>query len=114
MKPHRPSADQNSLNDLLQEWRIGAEVPPRFEEQVWRRIAIEEGLLQEAGTWVRFRSVLEMLFARPAFATACVIAFLLSGTAAGWWQGQRDVARLNDALGQRYVQLVDPYASPRP
>lgn len=112
MKPHRPSVNQDSLSDLLQEWRIGAELPPRFEEQVWRRIINEEELLQEAGRWVRFRGALEMLFTRPAFATACVIAFLLSGTVAGWLQGQRDVARLNDALGQRYVQLVDPYASP--
>lgn len=112
MKPHRPSADRDPLSDLLQEWRIGAEVPPRFGEQVWRRIALEEELLPNTLWWRRFRGRLEMLFARPAFATAGMIAFLLAGTAAGWLQGRRDVTRLDDTLGQRYVQLVDPYASP--
>lgn len=110
MKPNRPATGKDPLENLLLEWRVETNLPPRFEEQVWRRIAIEEARQLETGGWHRFRSVLEMLFLRPAFAGACVFALVLTGLAAGWWQGNREVARLDDSLGQRYVQSVAPFA----
>lgn len=110
MKPNRPSEGKDPLANLLQEWRVETDLPPRFEEQVWRRIAVEEARQLETGWWHRFRSVMEMLFLRPALASAWVLALVLAGLAAGWWQGNREVARLDDSLGQRYVQSVAPFA----
>jgi len=113
MKPDRSSEGKDPLGQLLHEWRVEPELPPRFAEQVWRRIAAEETRLTETGWWHRCKSLAEMLFARPAFATACVLVFLLAGTAAGWWQGRQEVARLDDTMGLRYVQSVDPFSMPR-
>lgn len=113
MKPNHPSAGKDPLGNLLQEWRVEAELPPRFEEQVWRRIAVEETRAHESGWRQRFRNGLELLFARPAFASACVIALLMVGVTAGWFHGQRESARLDAKLGWRYVQSIDPYLASR-
>ena len=49
---------------------------------------------------------------RPAVAVAYATVLLIAGVAAGYWQARNQTAHLDDELGTRYVQSVDPYQKP--
>ena len=82
-------------------------LPPRFQEQVWKRIERAEApgvsLAETLRTW------LAAWFAQPAFAVAYVTAILAAGLALGFKQAQDKTAKWDRQLEARYVQSVDPY-----
>ncbi len=47
MNPER----KNPLNALLKEWQPQADLPPRFESEVWRRIALPQ---EKPARWLNF------------------------------------------------------------
>jgi len=58
MKMNKPT-DDPSLDALLQEWQVKPSLPPRFSEQVWRRIGSAEtapapsvSLAMEFANWI--------------------------------------------------------------
>ena len=104
MKPE-DHTDQ-SLDKVLQEWRVSAALPPRFQEQVWQRIERTE--TKDSG-WVTFIRQIRAAFARPALASSYVALLLFAGIAAGYWQAQASNAHADQMLSSRYVQLIDPY-----
>lgn len=106
MKPN-PEPDP-ALDKALQQWRVVAPLPPRFQEQVWQRIAAAE---QPASVplWELLRRLIETNLPRPKFAYSYVAILVLLGVVSGAWTAQRQTSRLNAALGSRYVQSVDPY-----
>ena len=47
--------------------------------------------------------------------TASYFALLLAlGVTAGWAEARQQTALVKDQLGDRYIQVLDPYASARP
>jgi len=95
----------------LSEWRTDAALPPRFQEQVWERIASAEAAHQPSlFATVRWLAALLM---RPSVATAYAMILLLIGITAGCQQGQTKSESIKSQLQTRYVQMVDPYQTPR-
>ncbi|HEV2393181.1 MAG TPA: hypothetical protein VG146_12560 [Verrucomicrobiae bacterium] len=108
MKPnHEPDKDR-ALDKVLKQWVVDAPLPPRFEEQVWQRIARTEA--RPAPTFLASLSrLIEAALPQPRFACSYVAVLLVLGVMAGSWAAQRETSRLDAALGSRYVQSIDPY-----
>jgi len=62
MKPNQPSDPDPQFRALLQEWKIDASLPPRFQDRVWQRVARTEMRVPAVGGltgWVaRWQSIL--------------------------------------------------------
>jgi len=117
MKP-LPSDDRDSpLGGLLKEWKVRGSLPPRFQERVWKRIALADaGTRQDAAAgWVgalgAWLGSLQKVLSRPGLAAGYVTALLVLGFAAGWERGVKKSAHIGQSLSSRYVQSVDPYKS---
>jgi hypothetical protein len=116
MKTNQPNKDDAPLRDLLKEWKSQAALPPRFAEQVWRRIEVVEAppapsvsLATVFATWIA------TLLPRPALATAYVAVLLLIGAGVGWTQARNETARITSGLSMRYAEAVNPYhPAPQP
>jgi hypothetical protein len=99
--------NQTTLEQTLQEWRVTTPLPPRFQEQVWKRIERAEvpSISVSDALW----AWLAVTFARPALAVAYVSVLLVVGLAFGFVQANAKAANLDRQLEARYVQSVDPY-----
>jgi hypothetical protein len=102
--------DQNdeSLRQVLQEWRVETSLPPRFQEGVWRRIELNE---TRSSGWSSLLSRIVAGIARPSLAASYLVILLLAGVLAGYWQARVSNAHAEQLLSARYVQVVDPYQS---
>ncbi len=100
------------LSRVLREWRVKASRTPRFQEEVWRRIARSEAGGERVWWKVCWRWI-ESGVRRPALAVSYVAILMLVGLSAGLVQARKDAARMDEALGARYLQSVDPYQAPR-
>jgi hypothetical protein len=101
-----PPSDEIKLSELLRTTRPTAELPPRFQENVWRRIENAEasqlkansaGWLDALATWIL----------RPQLAFAFAAVLVLMGVSLGWNSGER-LAR--SEAQARYVAAVAPNA----
>jgi hypothetical protein len=108
MKSENPTPSDEALRQVLHQWQVGAHLPPRFQEQVWRRIEHSEAQAQ-APAWILLFHRLTAALARPSLAVSYVTLLLLAGLLAGYWQVRIAKAHNDEALGSRYVQMVDPY-----
>lgn len=106
-RPKFMKENQTTLEQRLQAWRVTTPLPPRFREQVWKRIEEADGPRTSLAD--ALRNWLEGTFARPAFAVAYVSLLLVAGLALGFLQAGQKAARLDRQLEARYVQAVDPY-----
>ncbi|MGA2541283.1 MAG: hypothetical protein ABSG78_06940 [Verrucomicrobiota bacterium] len=100
--------ENDPLRALLGQWKIARPLPPRFKEQVWRRIEQREPS-GKAGALEFLLGWLESIFARRAVAVAYVTVLLAAGLMAGYVSGQAHEQRGNAQLAARYVQSIDPY-----
>lgn len=104
----------DNLSRVLKEWRADTSLPPGFQAAVWGRIDASKG--REAVSqplWHVLSAWFNQLVARPQLAVAYIVFFAMIGMTAGWAQGQKEVARVQDDLAQRYVQTLDPYQVPQ-
>jgi hypothetical protein len=92
------------LGALLRESRVSPALPPRFQENVWRRIEDAEAPAPSAPglSWL---DALAALVLRPRFAYATVTALVLAGVLLGTYQGAQ-TAKQNEQA--RYIALVAP------
>ena len=109
---HDKNTDEG-LKDTLHAWRVETPLPPRFQENVWRRVEAAEHRPQAPSSWTLFLNWLSQIAARPSVAVAYVAVFGVLGLTLGFKQAQDKSARLESRLGQRYVQAVDPFQKPR-
>ena len=93
--------DDTRLSALLRESRVSPALPPRFQENVWRRIEAKV-VPAKAGSWL---DALAGLVLRPRFAYATVTALVLAGALLGVHQGAQLAKQ--DAQA-RYVAMVAP------
>jgi hypothetical protein len=110
MKKDQSNDREAPLKAVLREWEMTAPLPPRFQEQVWRRVERAETAAPPAVSLAGLLSDwIVTLLPRPALATAYVAVLLAAGAGFGWNQARREAARITDQLGARYAQAVDPY-----
>jgi hypothetical protein len=108
MKTTGPSENDESLRKALRAWRVTTPLPPRFQEQVWRRI--ERTATQcDDSVWTMFVNRLAEAMARPVPALAYVTALLMISLTIGYWQARERTAQWDKDFAQRYLQAVDPY-----
>ena len=112
MKPNYPSENDNPLHELLAQWKVEESLPPRFQEQVWKRIEQVEAQKPQSSL-AALAHWIEAAFRRPSLASAYVAVLLFVGLGAGYWQAQGMMAQSQSELRARYVQSVDPYQAPR-
>jgi hypothetical protein len=112
MNTIQPNEDNEKLSKLLGEWKVEASLPPRFQEQVWRRIERADAHF-EVNLWRAFTRWVEATFARPALALSYVAVLLLVGLATGYVQAQDQSEQAEARWRTAYVQSVDPYQAPR-
>jgi hypothetical protein len=93
--------DDPKLSSLLRASRATPVLPPRFQQNVWRRIEAAEASAKSA-SWL---DALAALILRPRFAVAAVTALVLAGVFMGAMAGAQ-TAR-HDAQA-RYVASVAP------
>jgi len=111
MKPENPLPSDETLRQALCQWKVDAHLPPRFQEQVWRRIERTEAQVQ-VPAWVRLWQRLNAALARPSLAVSYVTLLLLAGLLAGYWQARLTRTQAEENMGARYVQLVSPFENP--
>ena len=110
MNQHQPPENDLALDQRLKQWAVETSLPPRFQEQVWQRIAQAEVKPEmTVSFWAFLRQLAETNLPRPRFVYSYVALLLLLGLASGAWAAQHESSRLNAALGSRYVQSIDPY-----
>jgi hypothetical protein len=107
MRPEQPESDP-ALSRLLRQWQPEAELPPRFQDRVWQRIADGEAR-PTASLWSAFRQWFELRFRRPAVALAYVTLLMGIGLTSGYLHARADVAQAQNAAAVRYVRVVDPF-----
>ena len=112
MKPNHPPEDDQPLHQLLAEWKTEGSFPPRFQEQVWKRID-QTAARKSQGSLAALMHWLDDAFRRPALACGYVALLLFVGLGAGYWQAQGTMAQSQSELRARYFQSVDPYQAPR-
>lgn len=103
--PNQDPAD-GTLSSLLRESRSSPGLPPRFQENVWRRIeALETRSAPDASvTWIDAFAVWLM---KPRFALAGVAVLLLSGVLLGSIEG---TTQARQHAQERYLAAVAPAA----
>ena len=109
------SENPEPLRRVMREWHVAEPLPPRFQEGVWRRIQQAEANAAPMATTsglTLFKAWLAAVLPRPAVAVAYLSVLLVAGMASGYWQARRTTAHLDNELGSRYVQSVDPYQKP--
>lgn len=107
-----PRNDEEKLSKLLKEWRTDTSPPPRFQETVWRRIERAELQTRSSG-WAALARWIGLVLPRPALAASYIAVVLTIGLTAGWAEAHQTKARIMGELGDRYVQSLDPYQTPR-
>jgi hypothetical protein len=93
--------EDTKLREVLQAARLSPSLPPRFQENVWRRIEDAEAPAASA-SWL---DALAAFVIRPRFAYATVAGLVLAGALLGAHQGAQ-IAK-QDAQA-RYVASVAP------
>jgi hypothetical protein len=99
---------EDPLDQPLRAWQVNTPLPPHFQEQAWRRIA-DMAAEDTTTLWSVFRNWCQLAFARPAVAVAYAVVLLFIGSSTGYLQAHRKSAQIENSLGERYVQSVDPY-----
>ena len=112
MKPNVTPEEESQLCEVLRHWRVDAALPPRFQERVWQRIERRE-TQPAAGLWVPLLREIAAALARPRLAVSYVTVLLAAGLLAGRWQARATNERVAQDLSARYVQMLDPYQTPR-
>jgi hypothetical protein len=113
MKKSEPAENDRKLSNVLREWKVGASLPPRFQEGVWRRIeSATVAQATNATVWSVFSRWIGSSLSRPAMAVAYIGVLLTIGATVGWARAYQQNARVKDELGQRYVQVLDPFQAP--
>ena len=102
-----------SLNKLLRTWKVEAQLPPRFQDAVWNRIAATERKAETHSAWQGFTTWIETAFSTPALAISYVAFLLFAGIGTGYWHAAGRAAQTSSELRVRYIQSVDPYQMPR-
>ena len=107
MKNENFNPTEAKLGALLCESRATPALPPRFRENVWRRIEDAEAPAS-SGETITWLEALAALMLRPRFAYATVAVLMLGGISLGAYHGAQ-TARHEAEI--RYVASVAPHSA---
>lgn len=97
------SHEDEKLKSLLAGARPAPALPPRFQENVWRRIErAEAGRIPATANWLE---ALATRLLRPRLAFAIATVLVLAGLGLGWSQGEQTARHEAQA---RYLAAVAP------
>lgn len=104
MKNPIPKADEARLSALLRQARPTPDLPPGFQNAVWRRLqkAEETGESRSLGDWLDLAAGWLL---RPRYALAGIAALLLLGMGIGLVDG---IHLSKQAAQERYLAVVSP------
>jgi hypothetical protein len=110
MKPNQDHEQDRAVDEVLKQWVVDAPLPPRFQEQVWQRIARVGAKPEPTITlWRLLRRLIETNLARPKLAYSYAAILLAVGMLVGTWAAQAQNTKMEASLGSRYLQSIDPY-----
>jgi hypothetical protein len=98
MKTTTSNPGDDALSQVLREARPAPGLPPRFQENVWRRI--EQAESPATAGWIE---ALAALVLKPRFAVAAVCTLVLAGALLGTLNG---TAHIRESAQERYVTSV--------
>ncbi len=101
MKENNQLPDDPQISALLKQARVSPGLPPRFQQNVWRRIE-DAAAPMKSESWL---DTLVNLILRPRFAMAAATVLLLAGVLAGTVEG-RQMARHDAQVN--YLASVAP------
>ena len=93
--------DDTKLREVLRATRPSPSLPPRFQENVWRRIGDADAPVK-SDSWL---DALAALVLRPRFALATATALLVAGALLGVREGG---VAANQTAQQQYLAAVAP------
>lgn len=99
MNTSQQNSDEGRLSTLIREARSESALPPRFHENVWRKIEQTE-IRAKPASWIE---LLAGLLLKPGFALATATVVLATGTLLGSLNGQ---AQARQVAQERYVAAV--------
>ena len=105
MKEQTPLSNEAKLSEWLRAARPTPELPPRFQENVWRRIEVAEQ--PRGSTATGWMDVVAAWVLRPRFALGVAALLVVTGVGLGWTSGERIAQGEAQA---RYVAAVAPDA----
>jgi hypothetical protein len=106
---HRPkpiknmNPDDTKLSEVLRAARLSPSLPPRFQENVWRRIE-DADIPVKSDSWL---DALAALVLRPRFALATAAALIVAGALLGAHEGNLTA---NQTAQEQYLAAVEPAA----
>lgn len=98
------------LKRQLSSWKADAEIPRRFQAEVWQRIAARDAA-RRTQPWHRAREWFSVQLAKPSYATALVVAGVSLSLGVAHLQAQSANARYSRELEARYVSSINPNAT---
>jgi len=101
------NTDQN-LKQLLSTWRVEAEVPPRFQANVWAQIAARESARRSL--WNQLAEWFTTEFCKPHLAAAVVTFSLALSVGTAYLRAQDSNATVGRQLEARYMETINPLA----
>lgn len=110
MSTKTPNQDRDPLDELLKSWKVEAALPPRFQEEVWRRIArAEQRSASPISGWLSgLAGLLASHLRRPIGTAVYLSTLLIVGSLAGIWRSDRKVDQTEIAWRTAYLQAVAP------
>ena len=101
----------SELREKLAAWRIEGELPPDFQQRVWKRIAIcDAGDVDPPWlTWLGSLLISATPVSVPRLALTAIAISLLIGSTTGVVEASRWNSATWNRLEAKYVQSIDPY-----
>ena len=104
---NHPSESRPQGLDDLQIWKVDLPIPPRFQADVWQKIAARQA---QHSVWSRLAEWFERALLRPQFAMALILVAGLTGGGLAQLKVRQANAQSFRALEAQYVASIDPYA----
>ena len=104
MKENKDLPDDPQVSALLRQARVSPSLPPRFQQNVWRRIE-DAGAPAKSESWL---DAFANLILRPRFAMTAAAVMLLTGVLTGTLEG-RQAARHDAEMA--YIESVVPHVA---
>jgi hypothetical protein len=101
----------SELREKLAAWRIEGELPPDFQQGVWKRIAMREAgnIDQPWLSWLGSLLISATQVSVPRLALTSIAIGLLIGSTTGVVEASRWNSATWNRLEAKYVQSIDPY-----
>ncbi len=99
--------EPDDLNSKLHAWQTTAQIPRRFQAEVWQRIAAREEARRHS-IWNRFREGLLNQLVKPQYATALIAVSIAASVGVAHLQARGTNAKHWRELEIRYVNSISP------